>query len=101
MTIAIRKTILYINNVHLKTIHGSIKEDRIEHRDDFLKLCDHPEIDDENKIGLLSYTLKGNKFSRYRKVVRDVMNWRELYETFTKFFLTEAHHERNSFVWSK
>lgn len=68
----------------------------IQHRDDFLELCEHPEVTQESLISLLRHTLKGNALSRYRSLIRDGKNWAELDETFTKFSLTEASRERNS-----
>lgn len=95
--LAIRKNILSIYNRNRKNhYHGSIREDCIEHRKDFLELLEYPYVTDDNRLSLFRHTQKRNTLSRYRSLIRDGNKWNEVDESFMKFFLTKARRERNS-----
>lgn len=67
--LAIRKKILSIYNRNSKNHYqGPIKENCIENRQEFLELCNHPEVNCEKRLGILRHILKGNYRSMYRNL---------------------------------
>lgn len=60
-----------------------------------MELCGHSDLTDHHRITLLRHTLKGNSLRRYRSLTREIKQWKEINETFLKFFLTTESKERN------
>ena len=88
----LRKAILESFVKTPKTFHGS-KDDVIKWLEELEHLFDIAQIPDTNKLGLISYSLRGDALQWYKNSKQSLSTWQDFVKEIKKAFTSSFHQE--------